>query len=48
MIGCKQMGYLKKLSNCTKLSTHVLEVNKPQTNAPMPHVMHKNPIVPHP
>ena len=39
MLGFKQIGHFRELSNYREFLIHALE-----TNTPMPHVVHKNPI----
>jgi hypothetical protein len=44
IVGCKQLSWFEELSNYKELFLHALEENNPQTNTPMPHMMHQNPI----
>ena len=44
MIGCKQVGRVRELSNYREPLIYALEVNSPYTNTPSMHMVHKNPI----
>lgn len=44
IVGCKQLSCFEKLSNHKEPLLHALKVNNPQTNTPLLHMMHKNPI----